>query len=199
VSGPVLLRRALFTVGTGLVVAFACLSHACVIADPPADLPRVPLRRPVIVSTIPPRDHPLGTWPVDGQFILNVEVQDPTLPIYTQGFVDYRPGRVGQEDLYEQYVEVSDVPTLDGGLRTVTITLDAPLTLGRCHTVEILVAQTPFQSPHLPREPGANVAYWTYSPTGNFDGCSFFDAGPFLDGSFPDTSTDAPGDVTGVQ
>lgn len=178
-----------------MVLAIACVAQSCVVADPPAELPRAPLRRPVIVSTVPPRDRPLGTWPVDRKFILNVEVSDPTRPVFTQGFVDYKPGPVGQEDLYEQFVQASDPPALDGGLRTVMVTLDPPLAQGRCHTVEILVAQTEFDSPHRPNNPGADIAYWTFSPTGNFDGCVFFDAGPFLDGSFPDASVDGPSDA----
>lgn len=185
-----LLRRVVLPLATGSVAAAAVVSAAsCVIADPPAELPRLPRRRPVIVSTDPPTDRPLGTFP--REFLVNVELQDPAQPVSWQVFVDYSPDRIGNTDPDRQF---NEAPRADGGLHSISFSVPPPLAQGRCHKVEILVAQTPFLASHQPSEPGADFAAWTYSPTGTFDGCVFIDAGPFLDGSFPETGPDASAD-----
>lgn len=189
---PRLRRSLFFAAAVALGVASLAAGASCVIADPPAELPRLPRRRPVIVSTDPPTDRPLGTFP--REFLVNVELSDTSQPVAWQVFVDYNPEQAGGIDPDRQG---SDLPRADAGLHTISFSVPPPLTQGRCHKVEIIVAYR-FFGPNQPGEPGADFASWTYSPTGNFDGCAFIDAGPFLDGSFPEAGDDAPSDA-GVQ
>ena len=131
-----LLRRLVLPIAAGAVLATGFFAAAsCVIVDPPAELPRLPRRRPVIVSTDPPTDRPLGTFP--REFLVNVELPDLSQPVSWQVFVDYTPEQSGGTDPDRQG---SDLPRADAGLHTISFSVPPPLTQGRCHKVEILVA-----------------------------------------------------------
>lgn len=159
--------------------ALVFVMESCILIDPPAQLPQLPRKRPVIVSTDPPQGRVLGTFP--STFLVNVEIPDPKEDIAWQAFIDYDQAPAGAVDPNAQNVEPG---VGDAGVRTLSVELKAPVELTRCHTIEVVVAAGSFVTPHVPSPPGGDIAYWTYSPTGD-SACPGYDAGPFADGSFP--------------
>src|SRR5258708_5782013 len=63
---------------------------SCVIADPPAELPKTPVKRPTIVhqAVVPPITRDLTSWPQE--FIVPVDA-DPTADFEWNFFIDYDP------------------------------------------------------------------------------------------------------------
>ncbi|MCA9586805.1 MAG: hypothetical protein KC657_15730 [Myxococcales bacterium] len=156
------------------------LVFACIIAEPPGALPRLPASRPTIVrsAAVPPPSTVLGTFPE--KFVVPVELADPTASFRWRAFVDYNPltgaGFVaGGESKFDR-------ASLDGGARVLEIPVPPPPDLDRCHVVEILVAlrfagEFEGKQAHTPEEPGGDNVSWFYSPTGDLEGCPKIDAG----------------------
>jgi hypothetical protein len=179
------------------VAALACVlggavvvSNACVIADPPSDLPTLPETRPTIVraSVVPSASSIIGTWP--DRFIVPVEMSDPRAPLFYASFIDYNAnsgqglaGIPGESD-YES-------ATTQGRVRLLEIPIDPP-SLDSCHVVEIVVAlhknTNDSRSAHTPPDPGGDIVSWFFSPSGDLAGCPVLDAGL---SPLPDASTDA--------
>jgi hypothetical protein len=154
------------------------MSDACVIADPPTDLPTLPPMRPTIrrASVVPPTSAVLGRWPA--KFIVPVEVSDPRVDIAWATFVDYNPFN-GQGYISDGVSRRA--PSANGNIRTLELPIPMP-SLDRCHVVEIVVALrlNTFngQTAHTPEEPpGGDIVSWFFNPSGDLAGCPVLDAG----------------------
>lgn len=165
--------------------AIAMIPAACVIADPPTDLPQLGELRPRIVreSVVPSMSSVIGQWP--GTFIIPVELSNPLSDLEWAAFMDYNPAS-SSGFLDNGAVDKS---AADGGIRTVRVDLKPPPDNG-CHIVEIVVAlkwegQKTTQSLHNPPPPGGDSATWVFNLSGDLAGCPVRDAGltPLIDGS----------------
>jgi hypothetical protein len=181
------------------LIASACAAagtagmSACITA-PPADLPQPRVFGPTIIQDAvqPSRSQILTDIPPEGiVFIVPVRVDDPTIPIETELFVDYDP--MSTNVATAQVPAFATPPALDGGVTDVRVPFswtDARNVDPRsCHTIEIAVANT-FQtySAHTAGDSlGTDSALWMYQPNGPGT-CFQVDAG---DGEFP---PDAPPD-----
>jgi hypothetical protein len=182
-------RRITIAAFAGASLAGAAALVACVIADPPADLPPIQHHRPNIVhgATSPSDGRVLSTWP--SQFLVPVEIVDPTSCYQWRVFVDFDP--------ITNPLEVLDNPdetdgkvcpslaTLDGGVDLVDFSLTPPSDTTQCHVVEFEVALS-FRgaSPHTPDSFGSDSVHWFYNPSGDVGACPTYDAGA-IDGAFP--------------
>ncbi len=168
----------------------SAVTLSCIIADPPADLPRYPATRPSIVkgSVFPTTDRvvmpPLPT------FIVPVELVDQNATFAWNAFVDFDP--VTNPLPVAGGTVVPEPGTIDGGVRAVSFSLADISTQTKCHTIEFLVAGSfNSTSPHTPNAPGGDAISWFYNPSGSIDGCPTYDAGRFDASSV----VDAPNDV----
>jgi hypothetical protein len=148
---------------------------ACVIAEPPSDLPRLPETRPTIMhgSVVPSASGILGRWP--DKFTVPVELVDPRTTIVWTAFVDYNPATGEGLEGIEQKSEFEQGATTQGRVRMLEVPIGPP-SLDRCHIIEVVVALRLKQS-HTPDEPGGDSVTWIYSPTGDLAGCPVLDAG----------------------
>jgi hypothetical protein len=164
------------------VLSAAVATDACVIADPPTDLPQEPAMPPVIVrgSVVPSASSILGVWP-EGTFEVPVQLQDPRVRIFYSAFVDYNPvtgtGIDGLSPVASDYVP----GTAGGNIRTLHVSITKP-PLDRCHVVEVVVAlrfkaTTDAQNAHTPDDPGGDSVTWFFNPSGDLAGCPVLDAG----------------------
>ncbi len=173
-------------VGLAAVLALSALSiavaDACLIAEPPGELPRSPRRRPVIVTSAlaPQNSSVLSTFPA--RFIVPVELYDPTVLFEWSAFVDFNP--LTGDGLKAIAQSPFEPANFDGRYRILEVPIPVPLDLDRCHVIEIVVAlnlqaveTNDGRVAHTPREPGGDNAIWFYSPTGDLQGCPTLDAG----------------------
>jgi len=178
----------------GAAAALAAFQGACITTPPPNLLTESP--RPTILhdSTVPPTDEPLVTWPVDGQFSVPVQINDPGQQFYWVVFVDYNPYGSPSTGIQGQVQrEVASASDLDGGVVGVLFTLLPSLfDLGMCHQIQFIVAQAFETDNHTPVfPPGGDDVIWNYVPGGGPQ-CPLYDEGAFADGAFP--PADAPSD-----
>jgi len=173
-------RRAIAFVAAILVVP----AVACVIADPPAQIPVPPLTQPWILSAnvTPATNSILETWP--RAFVVPVYVDDPGATIEWRAFPDYDP--FGTISFTQGNVGPASAD--DAGIRNIEARLSPPVDPNACHTLEILVALS-FAEDHTPASPGGDSITWFYSPTGSLADCPVYDAGPVPDAS--DSGDDA--------
>jgi hypothetical protein len=173
-------RRAIAFVAAILVVP----AVACVIADPPAQIPVPPLTQPWILSAnvTPATNSILETWP--RAFVVPVYVDDPGATIEWRAFPDYDP--FGTISFTQGNVGPASAD--DAGIRNIEARLSPPVDPNACHTLEILVALG-FTEDHTPASPGGDSITWFYSPTGSLADCPVYDAGPVPDAS--DSGDDA--------
>lgn len=169
-----------------MAAAFATVAvfvGACVIADPPSDLPRLPETRPTILrgSVVPTASAVLGRWP--DKFTVPVELADPRATIWYSAFVDYNPatgeGIEGASPTPSEFEPGSE--QTKGRVRTLEIPITTP-SLDRCHVIEVVVAlrfkaTTDPKNAHTPDEPGGDSVTWFFSPSGDLAGCPVLDAG----------------------
>jgi hypothetical protein len=162
-------------------VASTFATHACIIADPPTDLPTLPELRPVIIrgSVVPSVSAVLGYWP--DKFIVPVELGDPRSRIYYSAFVDYNSAT--GEGLDSAPATSDFEPgsaSTNGRVRTLEVPISQP-SLDSCHVVEVVVAlrltTTDPRNAHTPGEPGGDSVTWFYNPSGDPSGCPVADAG----------------------
>jgi hypothetical protein len=156
----------------------ALLVDACVIADPPTELPRPSERRPTIVRTsvVPSTTSVLGRWP--SKFIVPVELSDPHAKISWATFVDYNP--VTLEGFDQNGESTYEPGSTKGNIRTLELPISIPSS-DRCHVVEVIVAlrlnTSDIRNAHTPEEPGGDSVSWFYSPSGDLAGCPILDGG----------------------
>jgi hypothetical protein len=172
-------RRTTTVVALGLGLIIVRSSGACVIADPPSDLPRLPEGRPTILraSVVPTASAVVGRWP--DRFIVPVELSDPRATIFYSSFVDYNPDTgFGLIDTTRSDFEAS---ITKGRVRQLEVGIPTPAALDRCHVVEVVVAlrqpEGDQRSAHTPGEPGGDIVTWFFSPSGFLEGCPVLDAG----------------------
>lgn len=171
-------RRARRTVVAASAVLSLALVVACVIADPPSDLPQLPEMRPTILraSVVPSSSAVLGRWP--SKFIVPVELSDPLAEISWASFVDYNS--VTGEGFDQTQTSRYEPSSTNGRIRTLEIPITMP-SLDRCHVVEIIVAlrlnTSDPRNAHTPQEPGGDSVSWFFSPSGDLAGCPVLDAG----------------------
>ncbi len=150
-----------------LTLALLGLPLACVIVDPPAELPVVPSRYPVILHSlvVPAANNPLLELPQ--LFIVPVELNDPNRSFFYSLFVDF---------------ESSDLPSIqdqtevtDKGANIKVLAFPPPRDLTKgCHRIELLVSYTqPVRG-----AVGSDSITWFYTPPEtSLLGCSAFDGG----------------------
>jgi hypothetical protein len=178
----------------GALVAGAVLLFACIVADPPAELPPPPQLPPSIIegSVYPPYALVMPSWPPqDPGFDVPVQVSDTSQQFVWEVFVDFN--EIQSPPPVQTGIERPDPSAYDAGIRQVNFWFPAP-DPSSCHKIEFLVALS-FNGadPHTPNPPGASSIVWWYNPTtGDISGCPAYDAGLAADGSFP---TDAGSDV----
>lgn len=164
-----------------LVVAAALTASAasaCLVVEPPGDLPATPVLRPTIrrSEASPTASFVLGAWP--DSFLVPVELVDASQSFQWRVFVDYDP----EDRRVEPAVFGASAPNLadrNGNIRLVRASVPAPTDNGRCHVVEFLVA-TRFlgdlegRTAHTPAPPGGDSIVWFYSPGGDLSGCPVY-------------------------
>jgi hypothetical protein len=163
------------------LVVVALSADACVIADPPTDLPQLPETRPTILrgSVVPSASAVLGRWP--DKFVVPVELHDPRVTFWYAAFIDF-PGRgdgIDGAPTPSQYEPGSG--STRGRVRMLEIPISKPSS-DRCHVIEVVVALqlsavTDPRNAHTPGEPGGDIVTWFYNPTGDLSGCPILDAG----------------------
>lgn len=161
--------------------AVLVVEDACVIAEPPGELPRIPESRPTILhaSVVPTTSAVLTRFPA--VFIVPVELSDPTVDFSYAAFIDYNPltgdGLVVPPD--RSRFEASNAG--GGRTRILTILIPEPAELDRCHVIEVIVAlrlgENDPKNAHTPLPPGGDIATWFYNPNGDLGGCPSLDAG----------------------
>lgn len=173
----------------GVCVTMLLVQHACILAQPSGELPRIPESRPTILraSAVPPTSAVLTRWPVDSTFLVPVELADPNVEFRAASFIDYNP--LTGDGLVEERKSVYEVSNSSsntvGRARTLTILIPEPAP-DRCHTIEVVVAlhlasDTDLTGDpklrHTPLAPGGDIATWFYNPKGDFGACPSLDAG----------------------
>jgi hypothetical protein len=139
-------------------VAVAVLGGAaCILADPPADLPVSPILPPEIVGTAaqPPVTDFLDTIPNQLAVPVNVDQREATL--VSQLFVD----GIQVSETVDQTISASPMLVTIGSVSAAS---------QECHTLELLVSYGDGK--------GSDRIDWFYSPTLSFIGCPVYDAGP---------------------
>jgi len=176
-----LLRRVVATASVASCVLAVAVQHACVLVQPTGELPRIPPTRPTIVrgSVVPSASMVLATFP--SEFIVPVELADPTQPFEYSAFIDYNSA-TGEGLVVPPTKSIFEPANTTERTRILGVALSPPTDLGRCHVVEIVVAlrfesATTAQTAHTPAEPGGDVVSWFYNPNGDLAGCPALDAG----------------------
>lgn len=183
-----LVQRGALVVAVISIVALRALA-ACILADPPAELPVTPAQSPQIQSmSVVPALPIIYAWP--SEFDIPVLVNS-TATVEWRLFADLtNPLDEGEQ------AGGSD----DAGVRLIQFRPLPPVpdSASQCHLIEFLVAfHFTGQDNRTPVDLGSSVA-WLYDPSGTFDGCPQYDAGSWVDGSFPpDTAADGPIIVVG--
>lgn len=155
------------------------LVGACVIAEPPTDVPTAPSVRPTIdrASVVPPSSAVLTSWP--DRFYVPVRLSDPRETFFVAYFVDFDASGGGNFS-----VEVSTPVTgNNGSVRTLTVLINQPVGPG-CHVVEVFVARqladqtlNDSRGVHTPADPlnDGDSIVWYFNPDGDSAGCPTVD------------------------
>lgn len=177
------LRRRL-AAAAGLLATCGVLvvgQDACILAASSGELPRLPESRPTIwhASVVPTTSLVLTRWP--REFIVPVELADPTVPVVYAAFVDFNPA-TGEGIVDQPGKSLYEAANTQGRIRTLNVAIAEPPDLAQCHIIEVIVAlrlkaETESKNAHTPDEPGGDVATWFYNPNGDLGGCPALDAG----------------------
>ena len=159
------------------------VQDGCILAQPSGELPTIPETRPTILhaSTVPSETSVVTRWPQSDEFVVPVELVDPTVRIEYAAFVDYDELTGDGLQGPAQDSNFLAANTVDR-TRTLTVVIPQPDDLGRCHKVEVVVAlrlssTDDGKHAHTPAEPGGDIATWFYNPSGDLNGCPALDAG----------------------
>jgi hypothetical protein len=175
------------------VFALVSFLSACVLADPAPSLPIVQESAPTVLARVPPAQVIAGDWP--DRFTIDVTVLDPAESLQWLAFVDFIPD-VTIESSNPNNQPVNVPASLDGGpIQVVVAGIPRPLGPG-CHTFNVVIAPGDMNDPGFTGIVPVNAAYaasqsWVYTESGNPGACAAYDAGAFVDGTFPDAK---PGD-----
>jgi hypothetical protein len=162
---------------------------ACVIAEPPADLPTIPASPPVIVRSgvVPPPNAVLTSWP--DKFFVPVRLSDTRQSVIAAYFTDWNTATGSGFENYQQ----SDPPAtgVSTNPRVLEVQISQPSV--SCHVIEVVV-QLNSQFVNINNQgdlhnppAGGDSILWFYSPGGDLAGCPTFN----LDGGglTPDAAT----------
>ena len=141
----------------GMVALVLSGAWACVLADPPAALPIAPFTPIRILRDSVTPQGLLTSLP--GEFVVPVAADPRESELQYQFFVD----QTAAGALRRQGIGT------DGGA-LVTVPDPLSIVVEECHTLELRVSYLDFT--------GADSISWFYSPTGNFNDCPVYDAGP---------------------
>lgn len=149
---------------------------SCVIAEPPAEIPKLPEYRPIIVksSVIPTAGRVLTEFPP--VFVVPVELVDPTVRFSWRAYVDYDFAGRSAERLGLVASGTSTPDAARSRIRNLEIRFPPPSDLQACHVIQVIVANR-FQGAiegrpaHTPEAPGGDTIEWFYNPSGDFSGC----------------------------
>lgn len=161
------------------------LLAACILADPPPELPDPSPQRPAIVhgGAVPTLNHDIDS-PADlDRFIIPVEVDADQVLLY-KVFIDFDP----PNPLFIIQDGKVDVPRAGASTsRTIDFSLGEGLVdPKKCHDILVTVALDWAQGGYSPvTPPGGDQARWSYRPKGV--ACEAYDAGPLP----ADAGTDA--------
>jgi hypothetical protein len=183
-------RSLLLASALGVCAGAGALLFACIVADPPAELPPPPQLPPSIVtgSVRPPITTVLTEWPP--AFEVPVELSDTSLSFVWELFIDFDEFQNPQP--VRSAVEPADPSAYDAGVRIIDIEDPPAPSRSGCHVVELLVALSfNGHDPHTPGPAGASSIVWFYNPNGDVGGCPTYDAGAAADGA-PSPSDAAP-------
>ena len=179
-------RWTAWVAGVAGSLAVATAFAACIIADPPPDLPKPPRHHPNIVhgAVVPPATKVMATFP--SKFLVPVEVFDPDVSFLWNVFVDYDPLDSARR---AEVLSGGSPDAIDGGVRIVDFTIDPP-DPSSCHVIEFIVALGfDSKSTHTPDSYGGDSVAWFYNPSGDPSTCPQYDAGG-IDGAAPDVQPD---------
>jgi hypothetical protein len=176
-----------------LTASVGTILSACILADPPAELPTLPVMRPTVVhgAVVPSASRVLGGIP--RQFEVPVEILDPSITFEWRVFVDYDPLAPSNA----VFAGTSERAASRPSLTTRIISFGNPIprsdpSLQACHVIEFLVAYSfAGTSSHTPDGRGGDTIVWFYDPIGDLGGCPRYDAGAFGDASAPAADADA--------
>lgn len=171
----------------GLVLGAATVAVACVLVEPPQELP-IPLpRRPLILHTSvqPPQEQPLTAATILS-FRVYVDAE-PSKAINYRIWVDFGSGNPPL-----QRNDATVLADLTGAPRPVDFAV-VPAELGEpgfCHTIKLVVAYDFFPVSNTPTTEGDEVT-WSYRPNGDNGGCISLDGGGIPDAGAMDASDGA--------
>jgi len=155
------------------VAVGAAVIGACVIAEPPTDLPTIVEQPPTVAraGVVPSPTVVLTRWPET--FIVPVRLTDPKTTLVYSYFIDYN---AATGDGYIQTIESRfEIGSTPGGQRLLEIPIPEPPPPDRCHTIEVVVAlnlnTSDGRNAHTPLPPGGDSVSWFYSPGGDLAGC----------------------------
>jgi hypothetical protein len=156
------LRVVLPLAGGSAVVALVSAMVAC-LTDPPPDLllPSEPPR--ILHDALQPPEGLITQLPANVQFIVPLQIPDPSATCQYQLFVD---------NVLEQVSSCQETAT-SNGVATQVVTPRLQLDAAACHTLTFAI--------------GTDSATWRYDPPS----CAVYDAGALQTGAFPDGATDA--------
>jgi hypothetical protein len=168
-------------------VAGACALAACILADPPPDLPKLAPHAPIILndSVTPPLNRILLEWPQE--FVVPVELLDRQSSFSWRVFVNYDPPFHTEIGPFASVDAAGNPDLFDGGVTTVRFRPLQP-DPNACNRIEFVVARSfDPQSAHTPDSLGGSSVTWFYDEGGHcpqsaFDGSA--------DGAFPDVGSD---------
>jgi hypothetical protein len=191
------MKRAHLVAAMGLTALAAGTLLACIIADPPAQLPAPPVPSPRILrdQVQPPASAILGAFPET--FTVPVLVGSTDQTFLAHLYIDYNENEPGGGFADEEFSgpEATDA----GNVRYIALanSREVPVDPNECHRIEALVATAFYglegRDGHTPKDPYADSVAWWYSPSGDLRGCPTYDAGTFADAAFPDVQ-DGGGD-----
>jgi hypothetical protein len=153
---------------------------ACVIAEPPADLPTLPAEPPVIVRSgvVPPPNTVLTSWP--DKFFVPVKLSDSRESVLAAYFADWNTATGSGFENYQQ----SDPPATGAAANPRVLEVQiTPQSTDSCHVIEVVVQlYSPLVNVNNPTElhnpsAGGDSIVWFYNPNGDLAGCPTFDAG----------------------
>jgi hypothetical protein len=150
-----MVTRARYRAGAA-VALLVVAPGACILADPPAELP-IPPTAPIRIlrEDVSPPISFLTALP--SAFLLPVTADTRQSALTAQLFVDQVGAQPRPQSIHGTANVYVPVPTN-------TVSAD------ECHTLEVRIT--------YPDLSGGDSVTWFYSPTGSFTGCPVFDAGP---------------------
>jgi hypothetical protein len=152
-----MMTRARYGAGAAFALTVVALG-ACILADPPAELP-IPPTAPIRIlreDVYPPISLLTALPP---EFVLPVIADTRQTELTALLVVD-----LGLSQLFPQ-----QRPQSIDGSANVYVPVPRLVSPDECHTLEVRIS--------YPDLSGADSVTWFYSPTGSFTGCPVFDAG----------------------